>query len=172
MASRLSRTVAAAAVVSVVFAVSACGANSTAEPSPSALTPAASTTDSPTAGPTATASTSPTNATGSPTNAADSLVLQVSATTAKPGERVNLSVSGPQSLAGKQVAIVDMIAPDKYKIFSTLTLNANGQATGYVVLGVTDALQAFVPTNPVTGHQWNPGQPILGESGLVTITVN
>lgn len=166
---RLRRTLAVGAVIPLVFAVAACSAESS-QPSPTA-TMATSATDSPTSEPTATATSSPTDATGSPTGTVESLVLQVSATTAKPGERINLQVTGPQSLAGKQVAIVDMVAPDKYKIFSKLTLNDRGTASGYLVLGVTDAVKAFVPTNPVADNHWNPGQPILAESGQITITV-
>lgn len=170
METRLQRILSVGAAVPLVVAVSACGTNSSPEPSPSPTT-VTSPTDSPTSSPTSTATASPTNATGTPTAPVESLVLQASSTSAKPGDRINIEVLGPKSLAGKQVAIVDMIAPDKYKIFSKLTLNSRGQAYGYIVVGVTDAIQAFVPTNPVTEDHWNPGQPVLAESGQVSITV-
>lgn len=174
------KTLVVGAALPLAFVVSACSSNSTPAPSPSVpSTPATATstgeapTSSPTDNPqpTSTATSQPTNATGSPTGNVQSLNLQVSATSAKPGQRINLVVAGPKSLAGKQVAIVDMIAPDKYKIFSKLTLNSQGQANGYLILGTTDGIQAFVPTNPVSGTQWNPGQPILAQSGMITITV-
>lgn len=170
METRLRRILSVGAAVPLVVAVSACGTNSSPEPSPSPTT-VTSPTDSPTSSPTSTATASPTNATGTPTAPVESLVLKASSTSAKPGDRINIEVLGPKSLAGKQVAIVDMIAPDKYKIFSKLTLNSRGQAYGYIVVGVTDAIQAFVPTNPVTEDHWNPGQPVLAESGQVNITV-
>lgn len=170
METRLRRILSVGAAVPLVVAVSACGTNSSPEPSPSPTT-VTSPTDSPTSSPTSTATASPTNATGTPTAPVESLVLKASSTSAKPGDRINIEVLGPKSLAGKQVAIVDMIAPDKYKIFSKLTLNSRGQAYGYIVVGVTDAIQAFVPTNPVTEDHWNPGQPVLAESGQVSITV-
>lgn len=172
METRLRRILSVGAAVPLVVAVSACGVNPSSEPSlfPTETT-ATSSTDSPTATSTSTATASPTNATGTPTAPVESLVLKASSTVAKPGDRINIEVLGPKSLAGKQVAIVDMIAPDKYKIFSKLTLNSRGQAYGYIVVGVTDAIQAFVPTNPVTEDHWNPGQPVLAESGQVNITV-
>lgn len=170
METRLRRILSVGAAVPLVVAVSACGTNSSPVPSPSPTT-VTSPTDSPTSSPTSTATASPTNATGTPTAPVESLVLKASSTSAKPGDRINIEVLGPKSLAGKQVAIVDMIAPDKYKIFSKLTLNSRGQAYGYIVVGVTDAIQAFVPTNPVTEDHWNPGQPVLAESGQVSITV-
>ncbi|MFZ1362226.1 MAG: hypothetical protein WAS05_04740 [Candidatus Nanopelagicales bacterium] len=170
METRIRRILAVGAAVPLVVAVSACGANSTPEPSPP-TTETTSPTDSPTAEPTSTATASPTSATGTPTAPVQSLVLKTSSTSAKPGERINIEVVGPQSLAGKQVVIVDMVAPDKYKIFSKLTLNSRGEAYGYVVVGVTDAIQAFVPTNTVNDDHWNPGQPVLAESGQVTINV-
>lgn len=170
METRIRQIIAVGAVIPLVVAVSACGANSTPEPSPS-TTEASSSTGSPTVVPTSTATASPTSATGTPTAPVESLVLKTSSTSAKPGDRINVEVVGPQSLAGKQVAVVDMIAPDKYKIFSKLTLNSRGEAYGYIIVGVTDAIQAFVPANAVTGDHWNPGQPVLAESGQVTINV-
>ena len=64
-----------------------------------------------------------------------------------------------------------MLMQAKYKIFSKLTMNSSGQANGYLVLGVTDAIQAFVPVNPVDGNTWDPNTPVLAQSGVVTVTV-
>ena len=170
MKIRLRRTLALGASIPLVFAVAACGSNTSTEstPTPTATTSA---TDTLSPSPSVTATSAPTDATGTPSPPIEPLVLSVSATTAKPGERINVTVSGPKSMAGRQVAIVDMIAPDKYQIFSKLALNDQGQATGYLVLGVNDAVQAFVPTVAVTDNHWTTGQPILAASGLINITV-
>lgn len=165
----------------LVFGVAACSSNSSSSsPSPTAspehtssVSPTATHSVSPTATqkPTSTATASPTTAKPKPTGSVQGLTLSVSSTVAKKGDRIDTNVSGPASLAGKQVVLVDMIAPDKYKIFSKLTLNTSGKASGYLVLGVTDAVQAFVPQQSVSGGTWDPGTAVLAESGVVTITV-
>jgi len=181
MAWSTRKSVVVAVSLPLFLSAAACSSsNSGSSPSPT-LSPGHTGTGSPgsshsaspsaTHSPTSTATASPTTAKPSPTGKVQGLTLSVSSTSAKKGERINTAVSGPASLAGKQVVLVDMIAPDKYKIFSTLTLNSAGKASGYLILGVTDAVQAFIPKQSVSGGTWDPGTEVLAESGVVTITV-
>lgn len=173
------KTIAVLVTLPLALGVAACSSNSSNPSSSSSSTGSSSASGSAssssshmtTASPSVTATASPTTAKPTPTGSVKGLSLGVSSTTAKPGERINVTVSGSSSLAGKQVVLVDMLAPDKDMIFSKLTLNSSGSATGYLVLGMTDAVQAFVPTQQVSGNTWSAGTAVLAESGVVTITV-
>lgn len=179
MSSLGPKSVALLAVLPLTFAVAACSSSNSNPSASSSSTGSSSASGSAssssshmtTASPSVTATASPTTAKPTATGSVKGLSLGVSSTTAKPGERINVTVSGASSLAGKQVVLVDMIAPDKDMIFSKLTLNSSGSATGYLVLGATDAVQAFVPTQSVSGSTWSAGTAVLAESGVVTITV-
>lgn len=167
------RSIAVLVALPLALGVAACSSsNSNPSSSPSSSgSSSASSSQMTTASPSVTATASPTTAKPTPTGSIKGLSLGVSSTAAKPGERINVTVSGASSLAGKQVVLVDMLAPDKDMIFSKLTFNSSGSTTGYLVLGATDAVQAFVPTQSVSGSTWAAGTPVLAESGIVTITV-
>lgn len=170
---RSSKVRVGAAVIAVPLALglAACSSGtSTPTGSPSA-SPTSTTSPSASASPTATATASPTTVSPTPTGTVKALSLGVSSTVAKPGERINTTISGPTSLAGKQVVIIDVDASDKYKIFSKLTLNSSGKANGYLILGMTDEIQALVPATSVSGGTWDPSTAILAQSGTIKITV-
>jgi hypothetical protein len=136
-------------------------------PSVTAHTPSGG--PSATAVPTATAR--PTTASASPGGGVKGLAFGVSSTVPRRSQQVLTTVAGDRSLAGKQVVLVDLMAPDVYKIFSKLTLSADGTASGYLRLAATDKIIAYVPVTPVTTSNWNPDSPVLAQSAPVTITV-